>query len=135
MQLLKACSPAAPGPLHPRRRPAGLPARGSSASLPATSPQGEERMAGPLEGLRILEASGDVAVRYCGRLFAQLGASVETAIEADDTRIGFAGEAGRAYGRWLDQGKVRTTGEACRTGDFDLVIAGQDARSVAAAAE
>jgi crotonobetainyl-CoA:carnitine CoA-transferase CaiB-like acyl-CoA transferase len=31
-------------------------------------------MAGPLAGLTILEASGDVAVRYCGRLFAQLGA-------------------------------------------------------------
>jgi crotonobetainyl-CoA:carnitine CoA-transferase CaiB-like acyl-CoA transferase len=29
----------------------------------------------PLEGLRILEASGEVAVRYRGRLFAQLGAA------------------------------------------------------------
>ena len=33
-------------------------------------------MDAPLQGLRILEASGDVAVRYCGRLFAQLGAEV-----------------------------------------------------------
>jgi crotonobetainyl-CoA:carnitine CoA-transferase CaiB-like acyl-CoA transferase len=87
---------------------------------------------GPLKGLRVLEASGDVAVRYCGRLFAQLGAEVLTVIDADDARIGFAGEAGRAFGRWLDQGKVRAAaGEA--GGAFDLVIAGQDAAAVAAA--
>jgi crotonobetainyl-CoA:carnitine CoA-transferase CaiB-like acyl-CoA transferase len=36
-------------------------------------------MAGPLAGLSILEASGEVAVRYCGRLFAQLGAAGSTA--------------------------------------------------------
>jgi crotonobetainyl-CoA:carnitine CoA-transferase CaiB-like acyl-CoA transferase len=86
-------------------------------------------MAGPLAGLSILEASGEVAVRYCGRLFAQLGAAVTTATDADDTRIGFAGEAGRAYGRWLDQGKARVGADAA--GPFDLVIAGQDAAATA----
>ena len=85
----------------------------------------------PLEGLSILEASGDVAVRYCGRLFAQLGARVTTAIDPDDRGIGFADEAGRAYGRWLDQGKTAMAGESA--GAFDLVIAGQDPASVAAA--
>src|SRR5215470_406805 len=88
---------------------------------------------GPLTGLRILEASGDVAVRYSGRLFAQLGAEVLTVIDADDAQIGFAGEAGRAYGRWLDQGKARAPAGAVSAGPFDLVIAGQDAAAVAAA--
>jgi crotonobetainyl-CoA:carnitine CoA-transferase CaiB-like acyl-CoA transferase len=88
---------------------------------------------GPLAGLRVLEASGDVAVRYCGRLFGQLGAEVATAIEGDDARIGFGGEAGRAYGRWLDQGKARTSAEAAQAGVWDLVIAGQDSDAIAAA--
>ena len=92
-------------------------------------------MAGPLAGLKVLEDSGEVAVRYCGRLFAQLGASVETAIDSDDTKIGFAGDAGRAYGRWLDQGKARATSRAARGQAFDLVIAGQDRAAVAAAAD
>jgi crotonobetainyl-CoA:carnitine CoA-transferase CaiB-like acyl-CoA transferase len=88
---------------------------------------------GPLAGLRVLEASGDVAVRYCARLFVQLGADVSTAIESDDARIGFAGEAGRAYGRWLDQGKARTSSDVAKAGAWDLVIAGQDAAVIAAA--
>jgi crotonobetainyl-CoA:carnitine CoA-transferase CaiB-like acyl-CoA transferase len=89
-------------------------------------------MPGPLAGLTILEASGDVAVRYCGRLFAQLGASVASAIDADDRRIGFAGEAGLAYGRWLDQGKTRVSADVAAGRAYDLVIAGQDAAGVAA---
>src|SRR6516162_5141030 len=88
---------------------------------------------GPLAGLKVLEASGDVAVRYCARLFAQLGAEVATAIAGDDTRIGFAGEAGRAYGRWLDQGKAPIAVEAAKARAWDLVIAGQDAEAIAAA--
>ncbi|MFL5297890.1 MAG: CoA transferase [Phenylobacterium sp.] len=91
-------------------------------------------MPGPLAGLRILEAAGDVAVRYCGRLFAQLGAEVTSLIEADDRRIGFAGEAGLAYGRWLDQGKARAPQRALDGNAFDLVIAGQQPSDVAAAA-
>ena len=88
---------------------------------------------GPLAGLRVLEASGDVAVRYCGRLFAPQGAEVASAIAGDDARIGFAGEAGRAYGRWLDEGKARIDAGAARGGAWDLVIAGQDVEAVAAA--
>jgi crotonobetainyl-CoA:carnitine CoA-transferase CaiB-like acyl-CoA transferase len=91
-------------------------------------------MPGPLAGLAILEASGDVAVRYCGRLFAQLGASVHTAIAPDDARIGFAGEAGRAYGRWLDAGKHRLSASDDQGRAWDLVIAGQDRMAVEAAA-
>ncbi|HEV2531413.1 CaiB/BaiF CoA-transferase family protein [Phenylobacterium sp.] len=86
----------------------------------------------PLQGLRILEASGDVAVRYCGRLFAQLGAEVAGAGGRDDGRIGYAGELGEAYGRWLDAGK-RALGDDEGWSGFDLVIAGQDRADVAAA--
>ncbi len=89
---------------------------------------------GPLAGLSILEASGQVAVRYCGRLFAQLGADVATLIAEDDRRIGFAGEAGEAYGRWLDQGKRRVSAAEADDARYDLVVAGQDAAAVAAAA-
>ena len=88
---------------------------------------------GPLAGLSILEASGQVAVRYCGRLFAQLGAEVATLIAADDRAIGFAGAAGEAYGRWLDQDKRRVSAAQVVAGRFDLVIAGQDAAAIAAA--
>ena len=88
---------------------------------------------GPLTGLSIMETSGQVAVRYCGRLFAQLGADVAAAIVSDDTGIGFAGAAGEAYGRWLDQGKARVTPAQAANCRCDLVIAGQDAAAVAAA--
>ncbi|HEY0436301.1 MAG TPA: CoA transferase, partial [Phenylobacterium sp.] len=91
-------------------------------------------MPGPLAGLSILEASGEIAVRYCGRMFAQLGAQVVTAIEVDDSRIGFAGEAGRAFGRWLDAGKRRPSPVEDEGRTWDLVIAGQDAAAVEAAA-
>lgn len=86
----------------------------------------------PLAGLRILEASGEVAVRFCGRLFAQLGAEVVTAAVHDDRRIGYAAGAGRGYGRWLDQDK-RPAANDEPWGGFDLVIAGQDGAAVAAA--
>ncbi|WP_293905402.1 CoA transferase [Phenylobacterium sp.] len=79
-----------------------------------------------LAGLTVVEASRGVAVRYCGRLFAQLGATVVRAEGGDDQAIGYGGEAGEAYGRWLDQDKVATA-----AGPVDLVIAGQDASGVA----
>lgn len=86
-------------------------------------------MDAPLNGLRVFEASGSVAVRYCGRLFAQLGAEVVQAQPpADDMHLGYAGAAGEAYGRWLDAGK-RLRGDA---GGYDLVIAGQDHPAVEA---
>ncbi|MFL5202023.1 MAG: CoA transferase, partial [Microvirga sp.] len=64
-----------------------------------------------LAGLTVVEASRGVAVRYCGRLFAQLGATVIRADGGDDRGIGYAGAAGEAYGRWLDQGKVAAAPE------------------------
>lgn len=80
-----------------------------------------------LNGLTVVEASRGVAVRYCGRLFVELGAAVVRAAGGDDTTLGYGGEAGEAYGRWLDAGKA-----AAAPGDVDLVIAGQDADGVAA---
>jgi crotonobetainyl-CoA:carnitine CoA-transferase CaiB-like acyl-CoA transferase len=86
----------------------------------------------PLEGLRILEASGAVAARYCGRLFAQLGAEVVSEGRRDDAHIGYAGALGEAYGRWLDQRKTPRSPGASWAG-FDLVIAGLAPADVAAA--
>src|ERR1044071_6092456 len=82
-----------------------------------------------LAGLTIVEASRAVAVRYCGRLFAQFGATVVTAGGGDDRRIGYGGAAGEAYGRWLDHGK--TDGGRGVGGPVDLVSAGMDAGGVA----
>jgi crotonobetainyl-CoA:carnitine CoA-transferase CaiB-like acyl-CoA transferase len=39
----------------------------------------------PLSHLRVLELPGGVATRYCGRLFAQLGATVMAAGPDRDT--------------------------------------------------
>src|SRR5436190_12609970 len=83
-----------------------------------------------LTGLTVVEASRGVAVRYCGRLFAQLGATVVRAEGGDDRAIGYGGEAGEAYGRWLDQGK-RAGPPA---GDIDLVVGGQSPADVERAA-
>jgi crotonobetainyl-CoA:carnitine CoA-transferase CaiB-like acyl-CoA transferase len=85
----------------------------------------------PLAGFRILELSGDVAVRYCGRLFAQGGAVVSRVAAGDDARLGYAGEAGRAYGAWLDERKTILAAAPANLSSFDLVIAGQDVAHVA----
>ncbi|HLZ83569.1 MAG TPA: CoA transferase [Caulobacteraceae bacterium] len=89
-------------------------------------------MGEPLAGLRVLEHSGDVATRYCGRLFAAGGAQVVRIGPSDDSRLGYAGEAGRAYGAWLDQRKS-VIDDAAAESPFDLIIAGQDRGDVAAA--
>ena len=80
-----------------------------------------------LQGLTVLESGRGVAVRYCGRLFAQLGATVISSVDGDDRAIGYAGEAGVAYGRWLDAGKAGAVAGCA----VDLVIAGQDPDGVA----
>ena len=90
-------------------------------------------MGEPLAGLRILEHSGDVATRYCARLFAAWGADVVRVATGDDTRLGYAGEAGRAYGAWLDQRKTLANDAAGEEGPFDLILAGQDGAALAAA--
>lgn len=91
-------------------------------------------MRGPLEQLTILELPGGVATRYCGRLFAELGATVLAAgARPDDAVIGYGGDAGRSYGRWLDERKV-LVGEGSPATAVDLVIAGQDHETVERAA-
>ncbi|MBL8772058.1 MAG: CoA transferase [Phenylobacterium sp.] len=80
-----------------------------------------------LSPLNVVEASRGVAVRFCGRLFAQMGAAVVRASGGDDAAIGYGGAAGEAYGRWLDAGKRSEPPGAA----VDLVIAGQDAQGVA----
>ena len=88
-------------------------------------------MAKPLAGFRMLELPGDVATRYCARLFAQLGAAVTQVGTPDDGRIGYGAAAGATYGRWLDEGKTRVDAAAEAVGPFDLILCGQDAAGVA----
>ena len=83
-----------------------------------------------LDGIVVVESSRDVAVRYCGRLFAEQGATVVRAAGGDDRAIGYGGAAGEAYGRWLDHRKLADP----PTGKVDLVIAGMDAAGVASGA-
>ena len=83
---------------------------------------------GPLARWVVVEAGRDVALRYCGRLFAQLGATVVRAPSGDDELIGYGGAAGSAYGRWLDQGKRAEL----PAGRVDLVLAGLYGAGVAA---
>ena len=52
----------------------------------------------PLAGIGVAELSGDVAVRYCGRLFSRLGAAV-VRVRADSADIS------DDFAAWLDQGK------------------------------
>src|ERR1700679_4137375 len=77
----------------------------------------------PLAGIAVAELSGDVAVRYCGRLFSRLGASV-VRVRSDDADIS------DDFAAWLDQGK-RMAGSADEAlggldgADHRLPIAGQ----------
>ena len=80
-----------------------------------------------LQDLVVVEASRDVAVRHCGRLFARLGASVVRAPGGEDSQIGYSGAAGEAFGRWLDAGKTQDPPQA----RADLVIGGLDEYSIA----
>lgn len=80
-----------------------------------------------LRTLTVVEASRDVAVRHCGRLFARLGATVFRAPGGDDGTIGYGGDAGEAFGRWLDFGKRDGKSTAA-----DLVIGGLDAPGLSA---
>jgi crotonobetainyl-CoA:carnitine CoA-transferase CaiB-like acyl-CoA transferase len=87
----------------------------------------------PLAAYSVFEASGDIATRYCGRLFSLLGARVVRVRTGDDAMIGYTGEQGQAFGRWLDQDKSVIDDASSAQGPFDLVIGGQDAPGVAAA--
>ena len=85
----------------------------------------------PLSGLRVVEAEGEIATRYAGRLFSALGASVVQVGERAGGSAVRAGKAGRAFDAWLDQGKrvVPDLETAMTTldgaSDKSLVIAGQ----------
>lgn len=90
----------------------------------------------PLSGLCVVEGEGDVATRYCARLYACLGAQVVQVRDRSLDRTDRPGAAGRVFGAWLDEGKViapdlgaalESLGEAAgRT----LVIAGLTPRDI-----
>ncbi len=88
----------------------------------------------PLSAFSVLELGGDVATRYCARLFAQMGARVVCVRSGDDRTLGYAAEAGMAYGRWLDESKVPIESPDQVDGTFDLVIAGLDEDTIRKAA-
>jgi crotonobetainyl-CoA:carnitine CoA-transferase CaiB-like acyl-CoA transferase len=90
-------------------------------------------MTGPLSGIGVAELSGEIATRYCGRLFAQLGASVWRAASPPSA-------LDATYAAWLDEGKTLVddaaaaldalAGSGC---DRALAIAGQTLDAIAAA--
>jgi crotonobetainyl-CoA:carnitine CoA-transferase CaiB-like acyl-CoA transferase len=91
-----------------------------------------ESTAGPLAGVAVAEIGGEVATRYCARLFARLGALV--------WRVAGYAETPDLFGAWLDEGKtvVRSPIEALRGievagADHRIVIAGQTSGAVAEA--
>ncbi|MBS0642549.1 MAG: CoA transferase [Proteobacteria bacterium] len=85
----------------------------------------------PLSDLVVLETSGDIATRYCGKLFAAHGARVIQAYLPDNRGIGYGSVATDAYAAWLDAGKE--TGAAPPDTRVNLIIAGQTSAEVAAA--
>ena len=81
-------------------------------------------MTAPLSDLIVAEISGDIATRYCGKLFAEHGARVIQTYQPDNAHAGYGGAATEAYAAWLDNGKERAA--ALPAGiEPDLVIAGQ----------
>ena len=92
---------------------------------------GALRVSAPLADLTVVEASGDVATRYCGKLFAAHGARVIALYVPDDRHIGYGGAAAAAYAAWLDAGKERAAAVPEDVA-VDLVIAGQGPAEVAA---
>lgn len=75
---------------------------------------------GALAGLTILEHPENVAIRYCGKLFAAHGARVLQAASPPSGGIGYGGTATEAFSAWLDHGKTRLSAERAET--FDLVL-------------
>jgi crotonobetainyl-CoA:carnitine CoA-transferase CaiB-like acyl-CoA transferase len=87
-------------------------------------------MTAPLSDLIVFEVSGDVATRYCGKLFAAHGARVIQTYRPDNAHIGYGGVASEAYAAWLDLGKERVLPAGIAP---DLVIAGQTPEEIARA--
>src|SRR5215213_7184472 len=87
-----------------------------------------------LSGLTVVEIPGGVATRYCGHLFAAHGATVLHLGQPSDAGVGYGGAGSEAYAVWLDSDKQPIEGyDVVAEQKIDLVIAGQDAASVAAA--
>jgi len=76
-----------------------------------------------LAGLTVSEHSDNVAIRYCGKLFAAHGARVIQATPPSRTGVGYGGAASEAFASWLDHGKHRHS--APDAASTDLVISGQ----------
>lgn len=81
-------------------------------------------MRAPLADLTILEASGDIATRYCGKLFAAHGARVILGYKPGNQGLAYGGASEAAYAAWLDHGK-EIAGQIQPDITPDLVIAGQ----------
>ena len=62
-------------------------------------------MRAPLDGLVVLELGGDIATRYCGKLFAAHGARVVAIGAPGNDRLAYGGRSAAAYAAWLDHGK------------------------------
>jgi crotonobetainyl-CoA:carnitine CoA-transferase CaiB-like acyl-CoA transferase len=94
-------------------------------------------MAGPLDGLVVLELPGGVATRYCGKLFAAQGARVIQTCPSVNEGLAYGGATAAAYGAWLDAGKeqagVEHPGGLPEGVVPDVVIAGQSPADVAVA--
>ena len=59
-------------------------------------------MRAPLADLTIIEMAGDIATRYCGKLFAAHGARVIALGARRDDQLGYGGASAAAYAAWLD---------------------------------
>ncbi len=89
-------------------------------------------MATPLADLTVVELSGDIATRYCGKLFAEHGARVVSAHAHANDRLAYGGASAAAYAAWLDAGK-EMPGTLADGVMPDVVIAGQTPADVARA--
>jgi crotonobetainyl-CoA:carnitine CoA-transferase CaiB-like acyl-CoA transferase len=87
-------------------------------------------MRAPLADLTILEPAGDIATRYCGKLFAAHGARVIALGARPNAGLAYGGASATAYAAWLDHGK-QLVAEIPADITPDLVIAGQTQADIA----
>lgn len=90
-----------------------------------------------LAGLTVIELPHSVAIRYCGRLLAAMGARVLQVGAASTDGVGYGAAASTAYGAWLDAGKTALPADLASAlagaSKVDLVLAGPGAAAVAEA--